>query len=90
MRRNCILLSAIITGLTTIPIQTFAGVKGGNLVIEEVRGFIYDSLIYEEFYGLRNSVVEKISFSDGRKFLVTQVVVNVDWSGFPNATQHPT
>jgi len=88
MRRNCILLSAIITGLTTIPIQTFAGVKGGNLVIEEVRGFIYDSLIYEAIYDLRDSVVEKISFSDGRKFLVTQVVVNVDWSGFPDATEH--
>ena len=89
MRRHCILLTFITVGLTAIPIQTFAGVNGGNLVIEDVRVFIYDSLIYEEIYGLRNSVVEKISFSDGRKFLVTQVVVNVDWSGSPNATQHP-
>ncbi len=89
MRRHFILLIFITVGLTAIPTQTFAGVNGGNLVIEDVRAFIYDSLIYEEIYGLSNSVVEKISFSDGRKFLVTQVVVNVDWSDFPDATQHP-
>jgi len=88
MKRHCILLIFAAISLTAIPIQTFAGVNGGNLVIEDVRVFIHDSLIYEESYGLRNSVVEKISFSDGRKFLILQVVVNVDWSGSPNATQH--
>ena len=70
MRRHYILLIFATVSLTTIPIQTFAGVNGGNLVIEDVRVFTYDSLIYEEFYGLRNSVVEKIIKSG--EVLVTQ------------------
>lgn len=68
--------------------EGIAGVKGGVLVIKDVKPYVYDEMIFDEQYWMQSGVVNRIRPAEGKRFLVLKVEVGVDWSKHPEATEH--
>ena len=62
--------------------------KGGKLKVVDIKAWQCDSLIYDGGSFKTGPIIGTITPKPGKCFIVVSAQIDIDWAGFPNATQY--